>query len=76
MERKLISVTELAEFGYCSHAWELKYIQGLTPSREAKQLQDLPGQPFYGKPLPAHALGISGKPIAWSAPLKALCRLN
>ena len=39
MPRKLIPVTELAEFVYCSHAWELKYIQGLAPSREAKQLQ-------------------------------------
>ncbi len=24
--------------------------------------QDLPGQPFYGKPLRSHTLGISGKP--------------
>ncbi len=39
MDRKLIRATELAEFVYCSRAWELKYIRGVQPSREAQQLQ-------------------------------------
>lgn len=39
MGRKLIRATELAEFVYCSHAWELKHIHGVQPSREAQQLQ-------------------------------------
>ena len=39
MGHKLIRATELAEFVYCSRAWELKYLRGLEPSREAQQLQ-------------------------------------
>ena len=39
MPRKLIRATELAEFVYYSHAWELKYLPGVQPSRETRQLQ-------------------------------------
>ncbi len=39
MPLKLIRATELAEFVYCSRAWELKYLRGVEPSREARQLQ-------------------------------------
>jgi hypothetical protein len=39
MPRKLIPATELAEFVYCSRAWELKYVHGVQPSRKAQQLQ-------------------------------------
>jgi len=39
MGHKLIRATELAEFIYCSRAWELKYLRGVEPSREAQQLQ-------------------------------------
>jgi hypothetical protein len=39
MPRKLIRATELAEFVYCSRTWELKYMRGVQPSREAQQLQ-------------------------------------
>ena len=39
MGHKLIRATELAEFVYCSRAWELKYLRGVEPSREAQQLQ-------------------------------------
>ena len=38
MGHKLIRATELAEFFYCSRAWELKYLRGVEPSREAQQL--------------------------------------
>ena len=33
MGHKLIRATELAEFVYCSRAWELKYLRGVEPSR-------------------------------------------
>jgi len=46
MPRKLIAVTELAEFVYCSKAWELKYIQGAQPSSEAQLLQ-VKGHAFH-----------------------------
>ena len=39
MPRKLIRATELAEFVYCSRAWELKYLRGVQPSRQAQLLQ-------------------------------------
>ena len=39
MGHKLIRATELVEFVYCSRAWELKYLRGVEPSREAQQLQ-------------------------------------
>jgi hypothetical protein len=39
MPHKLIRATEIAEFVYCSRAWELKYLHGVQPSREAQQLQ-------------------------------------
>lgn len=39
MGHKLIRATELAEFVYCSRAWELKYLRSIEPSREAHQLQ-------------------------------------
>jgi hypothetical protein len=38
MDHKLIWATELAEFVYCSPAWELKDLLAVEPSREA-QLQ-------------------------------------
>ena len=46
MPRKLIAVTELAEFVYCAKAWELKYIQGAQPSSEAQLLQ-VKGNAFH-----------------------------
>ena len=39
MGHKPIRATELAEFVYCSRAWELKDLRGVEPSREAQQLQ-------------------------------------
>jgi hypothetical protein len=39
MRKKLISATELAEFVYCAKAWELKYVRGVKPSSETRQLQ-------------------------------------
>lgn len=39
MSRKLIAATELAEFLYCAKAWELKYVRGVEPSNETRQLQ-------------------------------------
>ena len=39
MGHKLIRATELAEFVYCSRAWELKYLRGVEPSPEAQQLR-------------------------------------
>lgn len=39
MKEKLIRATELAEFVYCSKAWELKYVDGAGVSPEARELQ-------------------------------------
>ncbi len=39
MPGKLIAATELAEFVNWAKAWELKYVRGVEPSREAQQLQ-------------------------------------
>jgi hypothetical protein len=39
MKEKLIRATELAEFVYCSKAWELKYLDGVEVSPEARELQ-------------------------------------
>ena len=39
MREKLIRATELAEFVYCSKAWELKYQDGAEVSPEACELQ-------------------------------------
>ena len=39
MRKKLIPATELADFVYCPHAWEFKYLRGVAPSRQAQQLQ-------------------------------------
>jgi hypothetical protein len=39
MPRKLIPATELAEFIYCTKAWQLKFIECAEPSSEARELQ-------------------------------------
>ena len=39
MARDLIPATELAEFVYCSKAWQLKFVQGAEPSSEAREHQ-------------------------------------
>jgi len=39
MGEKLIRATELAEFVYCSKAWELKYQDAAEVSPEARELQ-------------------------------------
>jgi hypothetical protein len=39
MRKKLIPATELADFVYCPHAWEFKYLRGVAPSRKAQRLQ-------------------------------------
>ncbi|AXC10120.1 hypothetical protein ACPOL_0759 [Acidisarcina polymorpha] len=39
IKAKLIRTTKLAEFVYCSKAWELKYMNGVEVSPEARELQ-------------------------------------
>jgi hypothetical protein len=39
MAKKIIAATELAEFVYCSKAWQLKFIQRIASSPEARELQ-------------------------------------
>jgi hypothetical protein len=39
MAKTLIPATELAEYVYCSKAWQLKFVQGAESSREARELQ-------------------------------------
>ena len=39
MKPKLIRATELAEFVYCSKAWNLKYVEGAEVSPVVRELQ-------------------------------------
>ena len=39
MAKALIPATELAEYVYCSKAWQLKFVQRVESSSEARELQ-------------------------------------